>query len=186
MSSAAILSPDDGACTTVYYGLLMFARAAPAGSRLLQVTPAPAANGGPNDKVWATHGADGKTRVVIINKDTHAHNVVLQGTGLSVKGTPTTYRLQAKPSHPDPACPSAYANAGLCATAGVTLGGRAFGAQAGASPGGDMTSSGLLASPVTTPVQACKLVSAAHPCLFFGSVITDPMPAGSATLLTDG
>ena len=57
-----------------YYGLLMFAQAFPPGARLLPVT----APSGPV-KVWATVGADGTTRVVLINQDPSAeHDVQLQ------------------------------------------------------------------------------------------------------------
>ncbi len=47
-----------------YYGLLMFAQAAPPGSRLEQVS-------GPRGplRAWATRAADGTTRVVVINDD---------------------------------------------------------------------------------------------------------------------
>ena len=56
-----------------YYGMLMFAQAFPPGARLLPVRAA----GGPV-KVWATRAPDGHTRVVLINKDSRAHEVELQ------------------------------------------------------------------------------------------------------------
>jgi len=55
-----------------YYGMLMFAQAFPPGARLLSVG-APA---GPV-KVWATRAPGGTTRVVLINKDSRAHEVAL-------------------------------------------------------------------------------------------------------------
>jgi hypothetical protein len=55
-----------------YYGMLMFAQAFPPGARLLPVG-APA---GPV-KVWATRAPGGTTRVVLINKDSRAHEVAL-------------------------------------------------------------------------------------------------------------
>jgi len=55
-----------------YYGMLMFAHAFPPGARLLPVRAA----GGPV-KVWATRAPDGTTRVVLINKDSRAHEVLL-------------------------------------------------------------------------------------------------------------
>jgi hypothetical protein len=48
----------------LYYGLAMFARAAPPGSRLLPVTGGPSA--GPV-RAWATRAPDGTVRVVLIN-----------------------------------------------------------------------------------------------------------------------
>jgi hypothetical protein len=55
-----------------YYGLLMFVRAAPPGSRLL-----PVSGGTSQLKLWATIGVDGRTRIVMINKDLSASHVVL-------------------------------------------------------------------------------------------------------------
>ncbi len=57
-----------------YYGLMMFAQAAPAGARLLRISGA-----GGSLAAWATKAPDGQLRVVLINKDT---------------GTPRTVRLQ--------------------------------------------------------------------------------------------
>ncbi len=56
-----------------YYGMLMFAQAFPTGARLLPVD----ATGGPV-KVWATRAPGGRTRVVLINKDSRAHEVALK------------------------------------------------------------------------------------------------------------
>jgi hypothetical protein len=100
----------------VYYGLLLFAQAAPPGSRLLPVTGATE-----QLKLWATAGLDGRTRLVLINKDTTSSHVVLvrlPGGG----GAATLARLQA----PD-----------VAATSEVTLGGQSFGPQttSGTLPG---------------------------------------------------
>jgi hypothetical protein len=109
-----------------YYGLLMFAQAFPPGARLLPVT-APA---GPV-KIWATAGADGVTRVVIINQDTTAeHDVQLSLPASSTPlGTGSLETLSA---------PS------VSATDGVTLGGQTFGEES--------TTGTLPASPATTPL----------------------------------
>jgi hypothetical protein len=91
-----------------YYGLLMFAQAAPAGSRLLQVAGA----AGAQVKTWATRANDGTVRVVLINKGARARSFALALPHVS--GTAALERLGA---------PS------LTASSGVTLGGQSFGSQ---------------------------------------------------------
>jgi hypothetical protein len=88
-----------------YYGLQLFAQAAPAGSRLLAVHGIAHS---PRLSAWATRGADGRDRVVLIDKDP-GHPETVQ---LPARGTVTVERMQA---------------AGLAATSGVTLGGRSYG-----------------------------------------------------------
>jgi hypothetical protein len=90
-----------------YYGMLMFARAFPAGARLLPVHEPP----GPV-KVWATLGLDGHTRVTLINKDSRPRQVELQ-----------------LPPSPVPAEIEWLRAPGASATGGVTLGGQSFGAE---------------------------------------------------------
>jgi hypothetical protein len=95
-----------------YYGLVMFAQAAPPGSRLLRLSGAPSPAG---LNVWATRAPDGTVRVVVINDSTsqsRAATVNIPGEGV----TATLERLQA---------PSASA------TSGVTLGGQSFGPETG-------------------------------------------------------
>jgi hypothetical protein len=100
-----------------YYGLLMFRQAFPPGAQLLQVN----APGGPV-KIWATQARDGRTRVVLINKDTaNSHQVRLQVPGAG--GHASLEWLQA----PSPS-----------STHGVTLGRRSF---------GDETTTGTLPGP---------------------------------------
>ncbi len=92
-----------------YYGLLMFAQAAPPGSRLLAIHA-------PNDsslREWATRGRDGRVRVVLINDS------LSRSSSLDVKppisaSSVTLTRLSAH---------NAYA------TGGVTLGGQSFGSE---------------------------------------------------------
>jgi Glycosyl hydrolase family 79 C-terminal beta domain len=89
-----------------YYGLLMFAQAAPAGARLLSVSGASGAL-----KAWATRAPDGTVRVVLINEDTaRSHTVTLHVAGASAPAT--LERLRGK---------------GISARTGVTLGGQTFG-----------------------------------------------------------
>jgi hypothetical protein len=104
-----------------YYGLLMFARAFPAGARRLKV----GSPGGPV-KIWATQDRAGTVRVTVINKDTaNAHTVTVSVPGPTQSASLET--LQA---------PSAGS------TSGVTLGGQTFGAETstGTLPGPPQTS----------------------------------------------
>jgi hypothetical protein len=105
-----------------YYGLQLFAQAAPVGSRLLAVHGAPHSS---TLSVWATRGADGRDRVVLIDKDPgHPQTVTL-----AARGTVTVERMQAP---------------GLAATSGVTLGGRTYGRS---------TATGRLQTPRTTGIR---------------------------------
>ena len=111
-----------------YYGLKLFADAAPAGSRLLDVRGAEHSG---SLSVWATQGPDGSDRLVLIDKDPgHARTVTVP----MPRGahTATLERLTA---------PS------LTSTGGVRLGGRTFGAR---------TDSGRLAAPVTVPAPRAR------------------------------
>ncbi len=90
-----------------YYGLLLFARAAPAGSHLVPVAgPRPATL-----KAWATASADGSVRVVLINKDPAKSHVVAVRVPGSL-GSATVTRLEAPT---------------VRTRSGVTLGGQGFG-----------------------------------------------------------
>jgi len=91
-----------------YYGLLMFARAAPAGSRLLSVSQ-PAA--GAVD-TWATRAADGTIRVVVTNGGGSSRTLAVRVPG--AHGDATLARLTA----PAPS-----------STGGVSLGGQSFGSE---------------------------------------------------------
>ena len=101
-----------------FYGMVMFAQAAPPGSRLLQVASAVPAG----VKLWATR-AGATIHVVVINKRL-AGAQTLSLRIAAARGTATVEQLRA---------PSAGA------TSGVTLGGQTFGAA---------TTSGVLAGPV--------------------------------------
>jgi hypothetical protein len=98
-----------GAVHPLYYGALMFAQAAPAGSRLLQI-----ASGSQSQlRAWATRGKDHKIRVLLIN-DSLRSAAETQVRIAGAVGPAAVERLGAR---------SAYA------TAGISLGGASFGAD---------------------------------------------------------
>jgi hypothetical protein len=98
-----------------YYGLLMFAQAAPPGARLLRTSGALG-----NVRAWATRAPDGTVRTVLIN-DYTAQSRTVDVRIAGAHGAATLERLRSK---------------GLTATTGVTLGGQSF---------GDSTTTGALA-----------------------------------------
>jgi len=92
----------------IYYGALMFSRAAPAGSRLLRVV----AGTQSVLRAWATLGRDRRVRVVLINDSLrHPVTATVSSPGGFRAGSATVERLTA---------PSAYA------TGAVALGQRMF------------------------------------------------------------
>jgi hypothetical protein len=92
----------------LYYGLLMFARAAPPGSHLL-----PATYAAPRTlRVWATRAPGGPIRVVVLN-DSRSRPVTVAVGGLTGATVATAESLTAP---------------GADATGGITLGGQTFGA----------------------------------------------------------
>lgn len=90
----------------IYYGLLMFARAAPPGSRLLDLSR----TGSPYVRAWADRSPGRQTHVVLINTDQSRQHLVLVRVPGAI-GPASVLRLTA---------PSA------AATSGVQLGGRQF------------------------------------------------------------
>jgi hypothetical protein len=91
-----------------YYGLEMFAQAAPPGSRLA-ATRASNARG---IKVWATRGADHRTRVVLINESLDLRTVALDAPRAGRTGAAATLERLRAPR--------------LTSRGGVTLGGQMF------------------------------------------------------------
>ncbi len=110
----AVVAPE-------YYGLLLFARAAPAGSRLLQVTNASSGA----VRTWATRARDGTIRVLFVNSGARARRLTVEVSGARV-GRVVLERLSA----PD-----------VRAQTGVSLGGQSFGSRtfSGALPGSPRT-----------------------------------------------
>jgi hypothetical protein len=92
----------------LYYGMLMFARAAPPGSHLLSISGSVAAR----VRTWATRAPNGQTRVVLINQSRQESKYV----SVRIPGASSTARLTwlRAPS--------------IAATGGITLGGQSFGA----------------------------------------------------------
>jgi hypothetical protein len=110
---SAVVEPE-------YYGILMFANAAPPGSRLLRVP-----RGAGPVRVWATRGQSGTIRIVLLNDSTErAHTVTVRVPG--AYGPGLLARLRA---------PTARS------TAGVSLGDQSFGSS---------TDTGRLPGPVHT------------------------------------
>lgn len=100
-----------------YYGLLMFAQAAPAGSRLLKTS-----GGTEAVRAWATRAADGTIRVTLLNDDTAmAHRVAVQIRGAH---SPASVERLLAPS--------------AAATHGVTLGGQTLAKTTTGEPAGPL------------------------------------------------
>lgn len=113
-----------GSVNPLYYGLLMFAQAAPPGSRLLRIAGQPPGA----VRVWATRATDGSVRTVLINDGVNTQTVKLRLATPGGNGPGGVLeRLQA---------PS------VTALGGITLGGQSFDTQ---------TTTGQLAGQVNTP-----------------------------------
>jgi hypothetical protein len=112
----------------LYYGALVFARAAPAGSRLLHVS-----YGGPQSvHGWATKGPGRARHVVLVNDSLTQSATVVVRAPRGVLGTaPAQLQRLSAPS--------------ASATGDLSLGGRSFGSA---------TTSGLLRAPVHEDVRA--------------------------------
>jgi Glycosyl hydrolase family 79 C-terminal beta domain len=114
-----------GQVRPIYYGLMMFAQAAPAGSQLLMLS---GNSSTATLRTWATRASDGTVHVVLINVGSRARTVKLRVPPQALStATATLTRLQA---------PS------LRSQTGVTLGGQGFGAQ---------TTTGQLSGPPRAP-----------------------------------
>jgi len=95
-----------GSVAPEYYGLLMFAQAAPAGARLLHTSGSLG-----NVRSWATRAPDGTVHVVLIN-DYTAQSRTIDVKIAGATGAATLERLRAP---------------GVTAKTGVTIGGQSFG-----------------------------------------------------------
>jgi hypothetical protein len=95
----------------IYYGLELFARAAPPGARLLSVSRRGADSG---LSVWATRAPDHRVRVVVINKSQTQRKTVTVRLPAGAGTTATVERMLAP---------------GAAAKTGVTLGARSYGAE---------------------------------------------------------
>jgi Glycosyl hydrolase family 79 C-terminal beta domain len=121
-----------GEVRPIYYGLMMFAQAAPPGSRLLRLTGNH--ENGPV-KAWATKATDGTIRVTLINRTPHTQTVKLRAPAPNAAAT-------SKPALQSLRAPNVHAQSG------VTLNGQSFGSE---------TTTGVLvggqASQTLTPVK---------------------------------
>jgi hypothetical protein len=95
-----------GAVAPEYYGLILFAQAAPPGSRLLRTV----VTRGSAVKAWATRARDGTMRLTLINKGRGAEAVTLKAGGHIA-----TVELLRAPS--------------LAARSGISFAGQSFGSQ---------------------------------------------------------
>lgn len=93
----------------VYYGLQLFAQAAPPGSRLLPLTGVSRTSG---LSAWATRASNGTVRVVLINKNPHADHTIALRPPSGVPAVASVERMSAASVH---------------ARQGVTLGDRGYG-----------------------------------------------------------
>lgn len=92
-----------GQVSPEYYGLLMFARAAPAGALLLRISQ----RGASGVRAWSARGVDGTVRLVLINDDVRAsHTVSVRQPVRGATATETALRASS-----------------VAARSGVTLGG---------------------------------------------------------------
>ena len=101
----------DAKVPPVYYGLQLFAQAAPPRSRLLHVTGVAAT---PGLSVWATRATDGTVRVVLINKSARANRTIALRPPAGLRAAATIERLTAS---------------GVHARRGIRLGGQTYGAS---------------------------------------------------------
>jgi hypothetical protein len=107
-----------------YYGLRLFAEAAPAGSRLVTVR---GVGHSVSLSAWATRATDGSERLVLIDKDPGRARTVRIAVPAGMNGREVTVQRLTAPS--------------VAARAGVRLGGRTYGA---------ITTTGDLGAPRTT------------------------------------
>jgi hypothetical protein len=91
-----------------YYGLLMFAQAAPPGASLVRLSESSTAS----IQAWATRATDGTVRVVVMNLNGHRTTVAV--TGNRLLGPGTLERLEGS---------------SLATQYGVTLGGQSYGSD---------------------------------------------------------
>jgi hypothetical protein len=135
-----------------FYGLMMFAQAAPAGSRLFTV-PARLPS---SVKLWATRATDGTVHIVLIN--TNFSKSATVDVPLSSPAGPGTLESLRAPH--------------IGATSGVTIGGRTFGAA---------TTNGLLPPYQLQPVTATGGRYAVRVPPATAIMLTVPGSASSAT-----
>ncbi len=133
----------------LYYGALMFAQAAPAGSRLLRVVSGSHAP----LRAWATLAPDHHIRVLLINDS-------LSSSALAVVRTPGA---------PGPASLERLSASSAYATSGLTLGGQTFGAA---------TTTGLLAPATAQSVTPSGGTYSVTLSAGSAALITLPAPGG--------
>ncbi len=143
----SILNPVRGGGIAVqpeYYAMIMFAQAAPPGSRILHLDAALA----PGEEAWATRDPSGTVRLVLINRSPNAAAT----TSVSVPGLA------------GPASVESLRAPGLAATQNVSLGGASFGRATstgeltGATPSPALVATGGRYA-VTVPPASAELLT---------------------------
>jgi hypothetical protein len=136
-----------------YYGMLMFAQAAPPGSQLLPVSGRPPST----LRVWSTRDTGGRVRVILIN-DSRSRAVTVAvrppapaPAGSPAAPTPTATAVQLRAPHAD-------------ATSAVTIDGQSFGATTTTGIPAGVTSSATVpatagAFVVTVPAASATLLT---------------------------
>ncbi len=141
----------------VYYGLMTFAEAAPAGSHFLSVS-APAASG---LWEWATRTPSGQVHVVITNSSSRARSTSIKITGETGFGEMTTLRASS-----------------INSTTGVTLGGQSLAASTGALAGAPASTS---VTPTNSGSYALTVPASSAVVLTVGAGVTTPSTTTTTT-----
>jgi hypothetical protein len=131
-----------GTVNPLYYGLLMFTQAFPAGAHLVETSSSAS-----DVKVWSTVDSGGVTRTVIINE----------------ARTTATVRLDISGRGDRPASVEVLSAPGLSSSTGVELGGRSFAAQTTTGTLGSLQTTQLAPRqgeyPATVPGDSAVLIT---------------------------
>ncbi len=119
--------------------------------------------------------------MLIINKEIVPEYIGLIGAGLPANAVASLQLLKAEPVGGGADCPPGYSAVGMCAFGDVSLGGQTFGPFVVGVPGGDATTTGVLAPPshrCEAPLPRNCLIGVR------GAGTTVTVPPASALLMT--